>query len=588
MVGLQHIKRPVYKGPEEVYQPPPHQVEQRKHTPDHVHVLRRSLSRRYAQGGAALAVAIVHQALDGSRLDNTSRYSLYEYAIPFLLRHGEVMRAALLYARMSREGYIPSPILRTTMYIVKMGELLDSQEDFLGAIMDGLQNAPSEKDLVEILRVLSEGLSASLAFVNRIIEGFLAKHPPGYKLSNATSSYVANLHLRAGDKEGARRWFIRPDILRMRRWAQTGMKDAHAPPYANILTQLSNEDPAFAEYEAVFANMREEMPSLVVDLPFLNGLIENEVSRCRYRAVFAIYHRMMASRSAFTTPDSTTFYHVFRAIQKFSYATARQPRARRRKFRRPENMPSPRAVYRDMLNCHQEHVRLRPSRPSPVLTKSVVHRALRMFMAWYDYAGAYVTARSFFYLVAYTGRSTLTTYRIVVNALLERIASELPQLQLHVEQNVVWMYRFLGLDAFPRHLRSRLAADEQMVQRLLVIATEPRLSLELLPVPTHSSDEGSSEEEPRKYVSPTARDISDEDGDWDYPSEEEYREYVLPTAREILEEDGGWANPRAEFEFVPLLRIVRRAILASFEAEEMADVSEAVREAKDDMLPGRV
>ncbi|KAI0773620.1 hypothetical protein C8Q74DRAFT_1265654 [Fomes fomentarius] len=502
------------------------------------------------------------------------------------------MRAALLYARMSREGYIPSPILRTTMYIVKMAELLDSQEDFLGAIMDGLQSAPSEKDLVEVLRVLSEGLSASPAFVDRIVESFLAKHPPGYKLSNATSSYVANLHLRAGDKEGARRWFIRPDLLRMRRWApQTGTEDAHASPYANILTQLSNEDPAFAEYEAVFANMREEMPSLVVDLPFLNGLIENEVSRGRYRAVFAIYNRMMASRSAYTTPDSTTFYHVFRAIQKFSHATARQPRARRRRFRRPANMPSPRAVYRDMLNCHEEHVRLRPSVPSPVLTKSVVHRALRMFMAWYDYAAAYVATRSFLYLVAYTGQSTLTTYRIVVNAVLERIASELPQLQLHVEQNVVWMYRFLGLDAFPLHLRSRLAADVQMVQRLLVIATEPRLSLEFVSVPTHSSGEGSSEEEPRNHVSPTAREMSDEDGDWDIRDEEESREYVLPTAREILEEDGGWVNPRAEFEFVPLLRIIRRAILASFEAEEMAglpDVSEAIRRAKDDMLPGRV
>ena len=86
-----------------------------------------ALPQTLQQDGPAAAAAHVYNALDGD-LDNTDRFQLYQHTVSFFLRNGEVNRAALLYARMVREGYLPSFSLRTQMRVIKVVESLPPEQ----------------------------------------------------------------------------------------------------------------------------------------------------------------------------------------------------------------------------------------------------------------------------------------------------------------------------------------------------------------------------------------------------------------------------------------------------------------------------
>ncbi|KAI0687279.1 hypothetical protein C8Q76DRAFT_760593 [Earliella scabrosa] len=457
------------------------------------------------------------------------------------------MRAVLLYARMSREGFLPSALLRTLMYIVKMAELVPDQDTLLHVISQAFQNTSlAEHDFMTLLQILKEGLSAPPPFIDHTIDAFLATRPPDYALSDVASQQIMKMHLHAGDPQRAKRWYVHSPLSTPPRSSQS---DASPSPYASLLRDLSKEDQAFCEYEAAWERVKAEIPSLVLGVDFLNALISKEIARERYHAVFAIYHRMMAARSAPTTPDATTFYHVFRAINRLtSLARRRHSRGRRSRARPPANMPHPRAVYRDMLACHAEHVRARPLAASPVLKPFAVHRALRTFMGRHDYPAAYIVLRGFLYHADQTGPVGAAAQRIVVNALLDRIGSEMPRLALYEGQSAVWAFRFLGLGEVPRYLRAEVVRDGRMAWRVRAMGAEPRLGLGFV--------------------------------DWDCEEEGE----------DGRAEAGRAGNADGTVERVRLERILRRAILASFEETDVVDVrdvSEVVREAKREMVPGR-
>ncbi|KAI8984878.1 hypothetical protein BD414DRAFT_522972 [Trametes punicea] len=521
----------------------------------------RSVLKKLADDNPAAAAAFVHQNLDGRALDNPSRFRLYERSISSFLRYGDVMKAAILYSRMTREGYIPSIALRVQMHMVKLAELSVTEEQLLDIACDAFGN-PSfdEQALRDILHTLVEGLGASPELVRRIVNEFVKTRESGFTLSNDTVIYLLKVHQKAGDEDGARYWSAYPSASRQ------DSADPHSHPYTTLLRDLAASKPSFSVYKWTLERMQAD--NVQADLPFYNALLAHEVGRRNYEVVFAIYRLLIEKRSTTVLPQAQTFAPVFRAIHRLS-CSHRYRRANG--IRVPPNMPSPRAVYKDMLTCHLEATRWRPNRSSPVLDTTVLHRALRTFLARHDYAAAYTVVRAFRYFPAAVGQPTIATYRIVYGGILGRIKVEFPQMAVRLASGLdlesVWASRFLG---------ARLTLDLSMIYRVLRVGTDPRLGLDFVSAP---------EWNPRQSGGPTLLE-GDDMRDLDLRLEaQDFHSHGMPSPLEFA--DLQPVPDNQTYSLVPLERALKRAIAASFppEHEPLArQMSAAIAEAKRAMV----
>ena len=506
----------------------------------------------------------VHETLDKPWLTNRYRFRFYEYVVEFFLHRGEIMKASVLYARLTREGYIPTVSLRTQMRIITLAEQAPPDEVVLDAIRQAMANRSfTERALLMLLRLLGDSLRAAPQFIENVVLHFLVNQPPGYRLSARTRKYVVQAYLRLGDRDRASRWssadFVPP---------LPGAGPDFRSPYTTLLRDLAASDPSFSQYVSALAKMRKEMPALVPNLPFFNALLSHEVNRRNFTAVFAIYERMMALRSKTVTPDTDTYAIIFRAISRLSTSSRR--RRGLHVLRPPPNMPDPRVVYRDMLTCHIEHQAAANSHISPALALPSIHAALHTFMSTRDYPAAFNVVRAFRAYPTHIDRPVLATYHAVVGDLLKRIKAELPTLPLQTEHQRVWTYRFLGLGAVPRHWRASIPCDLSMLRRVLHMGTEPRLNLEFVHV--SDFDDDAVAQHPERGVRAEVN---------------KFIEHGIPTPLQFAE-----AEPVPElkpFEVAPLERLLRRAMLASIEDEVdppyVRHVSAAIADAKADMVP---
>ncbi|KAI1792513.1 hypothetical protein LXA43DRAFT_1073702 [Ganoderma leucocontextum] len=523
-----------------------------------------ALSINYEKGGPSPASAVVYQALEGD-LDNPSRFQLYQYSISFFLRHGEVMKASLLYARLVREGYVPPLSLRTQMRVVKEAESFPSVDRLMKIMEDAFENKSfTQEALGELLQILGDGMQAAPSFIDRVICTFLSKRDPDYQLSPHVVSYVVRVYTRAGDTAGAARW----SAERLPSLPPAPSAEPSGPsPYTSLLRDLAHANPSYSVYEWSLNQMQAENPDLVPDLPFFNALLAHEIGRRNYEAVFAMYARMMNYRTSTTKPDAYTFSTIFRAIHHTTCKYSGRSR-RVRSMKTPKNVPSPRAVYKDMLTCLAEQTReistsehRPPTPPEPALDATALHKALRTFMGQYDYAAAYNAIRLFRLYPTLVGAPTLVTYRLVVNSLVARIKVHLPLLAIRRDPQYVWTYRFLGLGELPHHLRTKLPFDLGVVHRILYAGSYSRLNLHYIPAPDYNPG---SEHDAADDGSIFGSDPQDVLQQLPYiPDPALFAPHGLPTPLELIGLQPVEENKA--FGVVPLERILKRAVLASMD-----------------------
>ncbi|KAI9059018.1 hypothetical protein FKP32DRAFT_1680150 [Trametes sanguinea] len=503
----------------------------------------------------AAAASVVHRALDSGVFNNAPRFQLYEQTILHILRYGDVMRAALLYSRMTREGYIPSVALRIQMHIVKLAELSMTEDQLVELLMDAFKNSAfDEAGLQDVLRTLVEGLNVSTDLVRLVVARFLETREPDYKLSNATVTYLLHVHRKAGDDQGAEYWsaYGSPAFRPLPSPAEVPL-DPVLHPYTTLLEELTTTKPSFSVYKWALEHTLTK--DVKADLPFFNALLAHEVSRRRYDVVFAIYRLLMAKRTAAVRPQAQTFAPVFRALHRLS----RSHRYRRTHgIRVPEDTPSPRSVYRDMLTCHLEATQWKPDTPSPVLDRTLLHRALRTFLAQHDYAAAYTVLRAFWYFPTILGRPSIGTYRLVFGSLLGRISLQFPQIaarhQAGLKADHIWAYRFLGMQDLSADVQGQLCLDLSMVHRVLLVGTDPRLSVDFIPAPKYEGERNEMERL-RSLV-----------GDYGFLEGREIdpREFHVCAMPSPLELTATKSVPDNQtYSVVPLERVLRRAIAAS-------------------------
>ncbi len=488
---------------------------------------------------------------------------------------------------MVREGYLPPLSLRIQMRVVKEAESFPSVERLLKIMEEAFENKSFGQDaLSELLQTLGDGMQAAPSFIDRVIHAFLSKRDPGYHLSVHIVSYVVRIYTRAGDTAGAARWAAErlpsspPD-------PSDGV--ASPSPYTTLLRDLAHANPSYSVYQWSLNQMQAEHPGLVADLPFFNALLAHEIGRRNYDAVFAMYIRLMDYRTPTTKPDAYTFSTIFRAIHHTTCKYSGRSR-RVRSMKTLKNIPSPRAVYKDMLTClaeqtHESVSEHKPSTaPEPALDATALHKALRTFMGQYDYAAAYNTIRLFRLHPTLVGAPTLTTYRLVVNSLAARIKAHLPLIAIRRDPQYVWTYRFLGLGELRPNLRTKLPFDLGVVHRILYAGAYPRLNLHYVPAPDYTlrSERDAPEDgpifgsDPQDVLQPLPC----------LPDPTLFTPHGLPTPLELtalqpVEEDDA-------FGLVPLERILKRAVLASFAELDHSpgkQVSLAIAEAKADMVP---
>ena len=484
----------------------------------------------------------------------------------------------MLYSRMSGEGYIPPLVLRTALPVAKLMAAGTSEDELLSVVSDVLDNKSfSEDALREFVKILVEGLSAPLPFVDKVVYAFIAKRGPDTVLSALTTSYIARAHIRAGDKKGAARF-----SLNLTAPPPPTTPSVVVSPYTTLLRDLGTANPSFNVYQWALTQMQAEDPDLMPDLAFFNSLLAHELGRRKYGAVFAIYKRLFESRAPPVVPDSYTFSTLFRALHRLSCVNSRHTR-RSRNIRAPNNMPTAHEIFRDMLVCRKEQqVRINElvhfgeldpaSAPAlSVLDSTVLHKALRVFLGAYDYPAAFVALRTRHQLDA---ALPLATYRLVIGALLGRVRGQLPHLAVAQVPEEMWAFRFLGLGDLPPH-RREVPLDAGMVCRLLRMGAEGSLGLPFV------GAEGYDIGMPADGVYMSAPPRYDEAG-------QEFYAHGMPTPREFLGLDA--IGYKRVFSVTPLERILKRAILASAGGLEVAPgvyVSAAIKQAKERMIPGK-
>ncbi|KAH9887701.1 hypothetical protein C8Q73DRAFT_748539 [Cubamyces lactineus] len=530
-----------------------------------------------ADDNPSAAAAIVHQALDRAGLSNPSRFRLYEHSVASFLRYGDVMKAAMLYSRMTREGYIPSVSLRVQMHVVKLAELSATEAELLGIASDACRNQTfHEAALRDLLQTLVEGLKASPRLVQQVVNRFLQTREPEYKLSNDTVTYLLRVHGKAGDQETVKQWSeytsVSPPMT------ESSSPDPILHPYTTLLRDLAASKPSFSVYKWTLERMQQD--NVQPDLPFFNALLSYEVAQRNYDVVFALYRLLMEKRTSTAMPQAQTVAPVFRAIHRLSCSHRYR---RTHGIRVPEDMPSARSVYKDMLTCHLEATGGRPSKPSPVLNTTVLHRALRTFIARQDYAAAYTVVRAFRLFPSAIGAPALATYRIVFGGLLGRIRAQFPRLAARLaaglEPDAIWAYRFLGMGDLGARDLAALTMDMSMVHRVLLVGTDARLSCDFVVAPS--------------YARPRSAEHMGLLGD--FSESEAERMERLANAREFhahgmpspLEFSDLKPVPEGQtYAVVPLERVLRRAIAAACTSEGplARQVSAEIVKAKDEMV----
>ncbi|KAH9853310.1 hypothetical protein C2E23DRAFT_884908 [Lenzites betulinus] len=546
--------------------------------------VRESVARKLASANPAAAIAVVHQALDRSNLDNPSRFSLYEYAVASFLRCGDVMKAAMLYSRMTREGYIPSVSLRIQMHIVKLAELAVPRDVLFDTIREAFaQQAFDELALRDLLRMLVEGLQCLPEFVRQVADKYLESRGPGYTLSAETTTYLVHAYEKGTDSRDSSRLSNDPSLSPAPS-PQPVSVDLSSTPYTTLLRDLAASKPSFEVYKWTLERMRAD--NIQPDLPFFNALLAYEVGRRNYEVVFAIYKMLMEKRSERVKPSAHTFSTIFRVLHRL--ASSHRYR-RTHGLRVPSNIPTLRSVYQDLLTCHLEYTRPKPNKPSPTLDSTALHKALRAFLSRQDFAGAYTAVRAFRLFPAAVGQPTIATYRLVFGGILGLIRAQYPAAAARMASGLaaddIWAYRFLGLDALPSHLRATVPLDLSMVHRVLLVGADSRLSFAYFSVPdyvkprrtlglgdirglVYEEDEEDEEQRVERICNPA-----------------EFYPHGMPTPVELTALKHVPDN--RTYKVAPLERVLRRAIAASTppDGEPLAKrVSDAIAEAKREMV----
>jgi len=327
---------------------------------------------------------------------------------------------------MVREGFIVSLSLEAQILAIAMSQAENQSKNILLSRFKSVirRQAFSPNDLFEVLGVMTY-LDLPPELLLDVMADFTKthKHVEPIEFNVCFLQDLANAAVKEGDIQTAL------DVL-----SALPQSDADetllSRVYASFIAAIRKS--AYPSRDAVSAALNQmEKQGIPPSLPVWNSLISFEVRANSLHRPFAIYDALKM-RPEFL-PDHNTFGSLFKALDRFY-------NPKRRKYRHgrllSDNIPSPRALYREMLGYVVRH----PQEPQFHLTTSLLNTILRSFVFIKDYAGAYLILRFF---RSQRIPANVKTYFIVFRHLMNRVTYGIKAARKM--GSVAWADRFLGL-----------------------------------------------------------------------------------------------------------------------------------------------
>lgn len=530
------------------------------------------LRRMLANDQHTAALEYFYRYMRDKQLDNELRFQAYVKSISLFMVHGHVADAYNIYGRMQDEGYIPPMQIQASIFVMQVLSTGDSAEILLEAAKKAFASDTfGEEEFRYFLRIISSVTRLPPKVYDDLIDLFIqSRGEEGYTLKPATQSLISYIRTRRGWRGAEHQDQLSQEEASS---VQTGEGRSE---HIDVLISMANKDPQLAP--VIYSTVRRmQLTGGNSDRIFYNNLLALFHDNHRGAEAMALY-RMMLLGTVDILPDAFTFGTMFRMIAYFSAPRS----ARVRQHKKPEDLPTLREVYQDMVVCHQKHMQARASAQddAKVINGSLMNKVLRNFIDNGDFAAAYIALRAY---KLYNIPVTLTTYRAIMGSIVLRMREEFSYLRVGQDNSRSWTFRFLGSPAtIPNEI------DIRVLDGVLSYGAHAALNME--PIELVSPEEiRRVDREMKKHIA--QNNGSDMQGLTfkAFPHQREGRPaYRVPTAMTLLQLI---ASRIDEWDVVPLLRILRRAILASrshlfLPASKV--VSMEIRYARTEMLPAEV
>ncbi|KAI0269352.1 hypothetical protein BC834DRAFT_865985 [Gloeopeniophorella convolvens] len=355
-----------------------------------------------------------------------TRFSAYERGIKIFLEHKHFRVAVELHRQMFAEGIFCSSSLRAQILVCESILLSpDEQREESASLFDKLSHVltlPSykERDLRDLLQVMQSHPLIDSHFVSRLVDEFVVAKGPDHELTLLTNKRLILFYTQAEIMK------LGQDIVPPNGDSKDKTLRSKKPkPYSKLIRELTQRGSLpLTRLDAILKQIAQQQ--VPADIPLLNAMVQLAVRRQKYHRAFALYKTILTHPAPHMMPDAFVYGSLF-------YALRSTPA-----WLNPTNAPSPRRLFRQMLECQVFAIDAPDARTHPVVRVSTLNSALWLFLFSMDYPGAFVVLQTFRSLGL---RPDVRTYRTVLFILLAHVKLGL---QRRSASQAAWVLQFLG------------------------------------------------------------------------------------------------------------------------------------------------
>jgi hypothetical protein len=387
------------------------------------------------------AVKIFKKTLSRIPLDDrTVRFYAYERVIPAFLYHRHFKDAFELHRRMFAKRMYASSGLRAKMLVCSsILKPPHEQREELSPLSDELSHiislpSYSESSLCELLDVMKSHRLLDSQFVSKLVDRYVDSRGSKLNLKSNTINRLIRFYAHVGSIDRAENLVVSDKAT------NNQPRPANAVPYTTLINELTNRG-FLSSTRLKFLLDKMSQSHIKADLPLLNVLVQAAVRKENFQQAFDLYETIMKDTALHMIPDSFVFGSLFNALQRI---WSRSPSLHH--ARHPANAPTPRQLFRQMLECHVLAIQAADPRTHPVVRVSTLNVALRVFMLSGDYPAAFVTLQTF---SALDLKPDARSYRFVLTIVLAHLklgllqAADQSPLQ-PPSHRATWAVNFLG------------------------------------------------------------------------------------------------------------------------------------------------
>ena len=345
--------------------------------------------------------------------DRTARVALFELSITAFIDYKCFKDALKIHRKMYAKGmYASSGLSAKILVCSSIVKAPHEQQGELESLFDELSRllslpSYSERSLCQLLDVMKNHPLIDAQFVSKLVDEYVDSRGSGYVLKLDTINRLVLFYAHVGSVDAAE------NLVVSHQDTHSGPRHANAAPYTTLISELTNKA-CLTSSRLNFLIDKMQQSQIKADLPFLNVLVQVAVRNGNVHQAFSLYETILKHAAPYMIPDSFAFGSLFNALQRIW--TTRSPSLLCARL--PPNAPTPRQLFRQMLECHVLAIQVADPRTHPVVRISTLNVALRMFMLSMDYPSAFVALQA---LRALHLNPDVRSYRFVLTVLLAHL-----------------------------------------------------------------------------------------------------------------------------------------------------------------------